>query len=265
MNSLLLFEFKRNLKSSIIWTISLIAVISLFSVYFPLISESGDAFTSMMESFPPEFLAAFGMEDFTKMFTIDGFYGFYGLYIAIIFGIFSSLLALNLFSYTKTKRIEEYILSKPVSRYNVFVSRTIIGLIWIAIAWVLYTICGYLAINMMSGDTIDIAPFLAANFNMLMIVLCSFFISMLIGVLASKIKIPVGVALPIVFAMYGIDMMMRMLDKMDFSIVSPFSTFSLTDAIENGINGSNTLIYIGLFILIYVISSFKYCHEDVRG
>lgn len=264
MSNVIIFEFKRNLRSSLIWLISLIAVVGLYAGYYPAIIESADGFVSMMEGFPPEFLAAFGLEDFMSLFTVTGFYGFYGLYVTIAFAICATNLSINLFSYSKTKKIDEYLLVKPISRLSLFISRLCTGLIIIVAMWGLYTLAANFIFADVGGDSINLSDLLAMQSYMLILVLITFALGTIAGVCLPRIKIAISVAMPIVFGLYIIDFLVRFLELDFLEKISPFTIFSLTGAANNGINSSDTIVASIFLIAIFCISGFIFTKQESK-
>lgn len=242
MSNIIFFEIKRNLRTSIIWLVSLLLIVGLYAGYYPSIMESTEGFISMMEGFPPEFLAAFGLEDYMSLFTVTGFYGFYGLYVTIAFAICTANLSINIFSYTKTKRIDEYLLVKPLSRGKLFCSRLVAGIIVLLGIWGLYSLGASFIFSDVGGDSIALNDLLAMQIYMLIIVGITFVLGMFASIVMPRIKIAVGVSMPIVFGLYIVDFLVRFIEIDQLADISPFTVFSLSEAATNGIDITNVII-----------------------
>jgi len=67
-------EFKMNLKSVVIWSLSIALLILVYLSAFSSISSDAELMSEMMASFPEELLIAFGMTDI-DFSSVQGFYG----------------------------------------------------------------------------------------------------------------------------------------------------------------------------------------------
>jgi ABC-2 type transport system permease protein len=79
-------ELKMNLGSVIAWPVALTGLILLYMSLFSSFSGDAELLNEMMSRFPPELLAAFGMDNF-DLTTVLGFFGVAFLLAQICFAI----------------------------------------------------------------------------------------------------------------------------------------------------------------------------------
>ncbi|HAQ06474.1 MAG TPA: ABC transporter permease, partial [Bacillus bacterium] len=73
--NMFLHELKAYRKSTMIWTISLVALVVLFMSMFPSFSKDADEFKKLMEGFPVELRKAIGLS-VESITTLIGFYSY---------------------------------------------------------------------------------------------------------------------------------------------------------------------------------------------
>lgn len=118
-------DLKDNLKTFLVWTISLavfcVWIMSLFSSF----EDTGDML-GFVEQLPESFRKAFGI-DRLNLATMEGYFGTEVHLMILLFGsIFAALLGSGLLSKEENGRTIEFLLSKPVSRTKVLLSKVLV-------------------------------------------------------------------------------------------------------------------------------------------
>jgi ABC-2 type transport system permease protein len=144
-------EFKhtlRKLRGQIIgWTIGLGLYALLMARLFDTIAEI-EGFSELINSYPEDIMALFGVSDMSLITTPKGFVDIYYFgYMAIIIGIFAVGLGAGLLVRDEEKGILDLVLSYPVSRLKLslgrllgFVTATAIVMLLSWLSWVLSSI-----------------------------------------------------------------------------------------------------------------------------
>ncbi|MGI6642789.1 MAG: ABC transporter permease subunit [Bacillota bacterium] len=114
-----------NLRTSLIWTVSLVAFCVWMMSLFSSFADAGEIL-GFVEQFPESFRKAFGV-DRLNMATVDGFFGTEIHLMILLFGsIFAALLGSGILSKEENGRTIEFLLSKPVSRRRVLTSKVLV-------------------------------------------------------------------------------------------------------------------------------------------
>lgn len=116
------------------YTVVTIGLIETYVALFPSIKTMSSGFDQMLESMPPAFLKAFGMDQAT--FSFGTFQGYMSTeYLTFLWPIIAIAFAISLANYISVREVDggtvETLLSLPVRRSRIFVERYIAGLVMV--------------------------------------------------------------------------------------------------------------------------------------
>ena len=91
------FEFKRLLKSSMIWALVCSALVVMFMSFFPSMKEMGiqELVGAKLESLPDTFLEAFNISGTTDFSNISDFSAYVLQYIIMAGGVYAAILGVS--------------------------------------------------------------------------------------------------------------------------------------------------------------------------
>ena len=112
------YEFRARLKSAATWSLALALLIVFFFSLFSSFADQAALLDQMMAKFPPELLAAFGMENM-NLASVLGFYSLIFLFVQLCLAIQASNYGFGLVSIEESELTADFLLSKPVSRSQV--------------------------------------------------------------------------------------------------------------------------------------------------
>ncbi|MCK4552528.1 MAG: ABC transporter permease subunit, partial [Tenericutes bacterium] len=121
--NIILHELKSNLKSFIIWTVSLCLLFFVASFEFEMF-QNNPAINQAFDDFGYLFNALGGISDLT---TAEGYLALISIYIYVPLGIYSALLGSRIISKEEQKRTAEYLFTLPVSRTKVITSKLVVS------------------------------------------------------------------------------------------------------------------------------------------
>ena len=153
-----------------IWTgIAVGFTIMIISLY-PSFKDMGVA---MSETIPKEMAKAFNM-DMSSWQEISGYYKtYFGFHIFIILSIFACSFGASIVSKEETDRTSEFLLSKPLSRKDVFLTKVWALLTLITMSFVLQTLVAVLMILAVVSNEVSWSHIFEMHFNGY--ILCVFF------------------------------------------------------------------------------------------
>lgn len=232
--SIYVFELKAQLKSFIIWTLSILIVYILFmSGMFKLLLGSRDAIEKAIAGFPPAFAAAFGIQ-IEKFFTYGGFYGFIFSYIALFGAIMAVSMSVSVFSREKRSKCVDFLLSKPVSRAHIFLSKlfaTLTGLLAVNLLFVLVSVITY---NNSSTQGTDMGRLVWASCALLFSQLVFMCIGIAYAVFAKKVRSVSGAATAFGFGSFILSALYGMLEKESIRFIAPLKYFETQSVFDTG-------------------------------
>ncbi|MBC8060531.1 MAG: ABC transporter permease subunit [Clostridiaceae bacterium] len=256
-------ELKMNLKSLLIWSITIGIMAFAFMLMFPLLKDSLKGMEDQIKSMK-EFSAAFDL-DKLSVYTPMGYYGTQVGYILSLGGsMFAALLGTGMLSKEEGGHTAEFLLSTPISRGNVVLQKMwamLITIILFELAYIILILISFILI----GEPIAGKEFWlyhVAQFCMHLEIAC---ICFCISAFLKKASIGLGLALSL--SLYFLDIIEKTISKLEvLKYITPFTYAGAGDIMTNGrIQGDLLLIGITVSILCVTISYVKYVKKDIAA
>jgi ABC-2 type transport system permease protein len=261
--NILLHELRSYRKSTIIWTISLIAIAALFMSLYPSFSKDTEEFRKLLEGYPAALREAFGI-NLDNFFSILGFYC-YGLSFVTLSG---AIQAMNLGTSIVSKEVREktadFLLTKPVTRQTVLANKLLAAFISIAITNVVYITAATLIANQVKTEDFQVDIFVLLSLTLFLVQLIFLAVGIIISIIVPKIKSVLTVSLATVFAFYFLGMFSSSDEAKRY--LSPFKYFDTTYIMEKSSYEISFLIT-GAVVIIFAIgaSFFIYTKKDIHS
>jgi len=257
------FELKRSLASLLGWTIAILLGISLFMQgMFPIYQDSAKDILAMIESFPKEFLAAFGFSK--EMFGYAGFYAFSFTYLTLMGVMFVSSVTLQIFAREKRGHCQEFIYVKPVTRKRLFTEKLMAVLTTLLISNGL--IIGWaLAVAKMAGESNILGKIALASFSLILTELLFMALAILYSIQARRVRSISGTAMALAFAGYILSALSNIIDKVEMRYIAPFKYFDpYSAAVDGHFETPYVITAAVLFVLLMGVSYYRFTTKDVR-
>ncbi|MEH7490907.1 ABC transporter permease subunit [Neobacillus niacini] len=263
--NILLHELRAYRKSTIIWTISLIAVVALFMSLFPSFTKDTEEFRKLLEGYPVALREAFGI-DLDNFFSILGFYC-YGLSFVTLCG---AIQAMNLGTSIVSKEVREktadFLLTKPVTRTAVLTNKLLAALISIIITNIVYLAAATLLAYQVATVDFEVSNFILLSLTVFFVQLIFLALGIIISVIVQRIKSVLTVSLATVFAFYFLGMFSSTSGDEVKRYLSPFKYFDTAYIMEKSGYEASFLITGAVVIVIAIgISFFIYAKKDIHS
>lgn len=260
-----LHELKLSRKSTIIWTLSLVAIVILFLNMFPVFSADADVMEKIIENFPEEFRKAFGVSDF-DLSTFIGFYSYIFSFILLSGAIQAMNLGTGILSAEVREKTADFLLVKPVSRTKIITSKLLAALTNIVITNVLVLIAAFLSAQIVMSEPYNKKIFFMITITMFFVQLIFTSLGFFISVVTKKIKSVLPISLGIVFGFYILDMFGSVIGEDKMQYITPFKYFDLAHIIENGSYDIKFIILSIVLIVLGIGGSYKlYSKKDISA
>ena len=131
-------EVRQRLRSVAQWGLGLAAVHFIYLAFYPAFAEQTAMLHAFLQQLPPEYLAAFGLNG-VDLSRVLGYYSMIFLFVQIILAVQASRYGFDLLTAEERDRTADFLLTRPVSRGQVFSAKllaalTALGLTW-AVTW----------------------------------------------------------------------------------------------------------------------------------
>jgi ABC-2 type transport system permease protein len=263
--NILLHELRAYRKSTMIWTLSLIAVVALFMSFFPSFTKDTEEFRKLLEGYPVALREAFGI-NLDNFFSILGFYC-YGLSFVTLCG---AIQAMNLGTSIVSKEVREktadFLLTKPVTRTAVLTNKLLAALISIIITNIIYLAAATLLAYQVATVDFKVSIFILLSLTVFFVQLIFLALGIIISVVVQRIKSVLTVSLATVFAFYFLGMFSSTSGDEVKRYLSPFKYFDTAYIIEKSGYEASFLITGAVVIIIAIGASFFiYAKRDIHS
>ncbi|MCK5388031.1 MAG: ABC transporter permease subunit [Candidatus Izimaplasma sp.] len=263
--NIFLFELKNYRKSIIIWSLAIGFWILFYMAFFPMISSNSETYDLIMQDFPPEFLAMFGMNSDLPMSSVLGYFGLTFSMAQIPIAIQAANYGFHTLSVEERELTADFLLSKPVKRSKIIISKFFAALLSLSIVNIFVWISSIASIYLFS----DAKPF---DLNHVLVLLSTvtlfqlFFLSigMAISVSVKKIRSVLSYSMAMGFGLYIMNSFKSLFSSDVFGIISPYSHFNPTYIlIEGHYHITFTIISVLMIIVALVMSYFLYLRRNI--
>jgi len=244
--NILKFEIKKNLKSFIIWNVCIFAFLTLVITKYTGFADDGSTVSALLDSFPKQFLAMFGMGR-VDISTLSGYFSVVYDYMLIILGIYAILLGYKTIIGENEDKTYEFIYTRPVSRYKILVIKMATALLELLVTMLLIYLCINISLKIYDIDnTLGKGLFVALN-GMFVFSLIFFSLTILLCAAIKTKRIRNLAIYGMFFLTYFIGVIYELVP--DTKILRIFTPFKYCDSLEI-VNGN---INIYLLLVSYMI------------
>ena len=129
------FEFKRQFKSLIIWSIVCSALVIMFMALFPSMKDMGmqELVGDKLGAMPSTLLEAFNIDEMMDFSNIKDYMGYCLQYIVMAAGIYGLILGASALSKEEKDGTIEFLYSKPITRNKIVTSKLLASIVIIFI------------------------------------------------------------------------------------------------------------------------------------
>lgn len=259
-----LFEIKSQLKSFLSWslTIAVVAVVLIIGAY-PAFSQGGEEVIKILESFPKDFAAAFGLT-FTSLFTYEGFFSFTFTYFMLFGAIFA--LSVGLFAFSRERRAKcvDFLLTKPQGRTSIFLCKLLASVTLIFANSAVFIVLSMLMYSLNSGE--NIGGFFLACCCLLFAELFFLSVGIVTAVLLKKIRSVSAFASAIGFAAFIVMAIGNILEEPALDFFSPLKYYSPSILLMGGsLDLPLALTGAAVFVLCLITAYVFYIKSDIHA
>jgi len=258
-----LFELKAQIKSFIAWTFALLFLLFVFmkSIY-PIFYDSLDDVLAMLNAFPPEFAAAFGLH-IADLFSYGGFFSFTFSYLAILGAIMAASLSVSVFAREKRSNCASFLFTKPRNRGNIYIAKLLSNLTVLVAANLLF-IAAAVAVYMISNqDGSLVGKIIFASCGLFFTQLVFLAIGILWATFAKKVRSVSGIATVFGFAGFILSALVEITEEEGLRFVAPLKYFDPIAVFSDGGYETNYVVTAVVVIIIcMVLSYYIFCKTD---
>lgn len=262
---LFLRELTAYRRSTLIWAVSLAALVLLFMAMYPSFSSDVEGLRRVLEQFPPAIKAAFNLTAETFL-SAAGFYGYVLGFATLAAAIQAMNLGVGVLSKESAGRTADFLLVKPVSRARVVTAKLSAVFLAILVTNAVFVAVSYAGLALVAPDEFEPVTVLLLASTMFLVQMVFLALGALLGVALPKVKSVVAVALPTVFGFFIIGALGDVLGNDEVRFVSPFRYFEPSYIIQNqGLDPKYLAVVAGIVVVAIAATYVIFLKKDIQS
>jgi len=257
---------KRNALSLILWMIVISLLISVTMSMYRTFFENQSKVMGMMSLVPKGALQFKGISNFNDMLSVMGFYAVNNvIYMMLLGSIFSIVLTSNILLKEEYQKTAEYLLTRPVTRREIFISKLSVAALHIFLLNVATSLVGLICIELVKKGTFSFKSFLILSLYTLLLNLLFGAIGLFMSTLVKRAKPITTFSIGMVLFFYFVHTLSKITTGASkIGYLSPFKYVNM-----EAINPSykleilNLVVFIGLTLILTVLSYRLYTRKDI--
>jgi len=250
-----LHELRSTARSIVIWSLSTAILILVFTSVFSSIAKDAELLNQAMAQFPEELLIAFGMTGM-DLSTVLGYFSFLFLFVQILLAIQASNYGFSMLSVEERELTADFLLTKPVSRARILVSKFLSALTALTITNAVVWVSSFVFLNLFRGDkTFESGPLILLLLSIIIFQLVFLTLGMLISLVVKRVRSVTPFSMGLAFGMYVLATFGGMLGDAKLELITPFKHFDATYIVNHQAYDPKALISVA-FILISVVTTY---------
>lgn len=248
-------EFRTNLKSVFIWSVSITLLIFVYMAMFTSISADVELMNEALAQFPEELLIAFGMSNI-DLSSVLGFYGVVFLFCQICLAIQAANYGFSLVSIEERELTADFLLAKPVGRTHILTSKFLAAFTSLTITNAVVWASSMFFVNIYSGGkSFDTKALVLLLASIVIFQLVYLTVGVFISLLVRRVRSVTPFSMALVFGTYVLSAFGGMLGEDSLDLLTPFKHFEPNYIVSNTAYDLPLVMISVAFIIISVVGS----------
>lgn len=264
--NLFLKEMRRNFLSLMIWMIIITLLISVTMSVYRTFMENQSKILAMMSLVPKGALQFKGISNFSDLLSVLGFYAANNvIYMMLLGSIFAIVLSSNILLKEEYDKTAEYLLTRPLTRSEIFFSKLSVIFINIFLLNLITTLAGFICIELVKKGPFSIGAFLILSVYTLLLNILFGATGLFLSTLVKRPKPITTFSIGLVLILYFLYTISRITESAaNIGYLSPFKYVGM-DAINPAyrLEFWPVLYFAGLTLLLTGLSYRLYTRKDI--
>ncbi len=259
-------EFRRNAFSLFIWTIILTSLISVTMSVYPTFLGNQSKILGMLSLIPKEALQFKGISNFGDLLSVLGFYAVNNIiYMLVIGSVYAIVLSSNILLKEEYNKTAEYLLTRPVTRSEIFLSKLAVISINVLVLNLVTSLVGFIFIELVRKGSFSVNAFLILSLYTLLLNFLFASTGLFLSTIVKRPKPITTFSIGLVIILYFVFTISKITESMTkIGYLTPFKYVD-TNVIDPAyrLDPVNLIYFTGISLLLLVLSYRLYLRKDI--
>ncbi len=259
-------EFRFRLRSVIIWSVSITALVLFFFSIFPTFAEDANVFNELVAKFPKELREAFGLGKI-DMSTVLGFMTLLFVFVQLCLSIQAGNFGFGLVSIEETEKTADFLLTRPVSRFGIFTSKLVAAICSLLLTDIIVSLAIFAAIAAIAGEPTYDAPTLwLLLLSMIIFQLFFLGVGVLISLLVKKVHNVTPFSLGLAFGAYVLNAFSGVFGDVKLEYITPFKQFDPVYIVQHASYDTRLVLFnVAVTVVSLALGCWLYLRRDIHA
>lgn len=264
--NLFIRELRSNTISLMIWIAIITILITVTMSVYGTFLENNAKVLGMMSIFPKGALVFKGISNINDLFSVLGFYSANNvIYMLVLGSIYAIVLSSNILLKEEYNRSAEFLLSWPLTRQDVFISKLAVVILNIFILNLITAAAGFICLEINKREPFSINAFMILSIYTFLLNLFFGALGLFVSTLIKRPKPITAFTIGLVLILYFIYTLSKITESLaQIGYISPFRYVSL-DTLNPAyrLEPLNLLYFAGLSVLLTGLAYLFYKRKDI--
>jgi ABC-2 type transport system permease protein len=259
-------EFRVRARSIVIWSIAVAAMVIFFLSIFPAFADQAALMNQLMARFPPQLLAAFGMNR-VDLSTMLGFYGFLFTFVQLCLAVQAGNYGFGLVSVEESEMTADFLLTRPVGRPEILTSKLLAAFSSLLVTDVVVWIASLVGVLAWHGSrSFDAGRLVELMLSLVLFQLLFLAVGLVISLLVKRVRSVTPYSLGLAFGAYVLAGFSGLFGDVKLEYITPFKHLDPTYFVQHGAYDTPLLLLDLGIVLVSVASSYRlYVRRDIQA
>jgi ABC-2 type transport system permease protein len=259
-------DFRRNLYGVLFWTLTITILIILTMSAFKVFQSNQSKIFGLLNILPKGVLQFKGVSNPADLLNVLGFYAVNNvIYMMVLGSIYSIVLASNILLREEYDKTAEFLLTRPLDRDEIFVSKLLLVICNTLIINIITTAAGLISLFIIKNEKFNISAFFILSTYTFLLNIMFGGVGIFISTLVKRAKSVTTFSIGLVMIFYFIHTISKISSKLGWlGYLSPYHYVDMNILGDNySFAPLNLLFFTSLFSICTFISFRIYLKKDI--
>lgn len=258
-------ELRLYRRSTAGWTLALAGLVSMMMAMFPAFAADADAFKEVLKSMPEAVLQAVGLQ-IDGIASLLGYYSYIFLYVTLCGAIQAMHMGASMISKETREKTADFLLTKPVTRGAILLSKTLAALTLLLFTNVVYFGAASMVAVLVQRESYSYGAFALISMSLILIQLIFLALGLAAALLVPRLKTVLPLSLGTVFALFMLSAIGASTGDGKLRYLTPFQYFDRSYIVEHSAYEIRfVLVGAGIIAVCLWFSYMRYRSRDVHA